>query len=355
MKPKELVLIIAKYLGLFHLARWLTADALRILCYHGFAFRDEAQFRPKLFMTPATFERRLALLARHRFPVLPLDEALRRLADGSLPRGATVITIDDGFYSVHALAAPLLEAYGFPATAYVSTYYVEHQAPIYRLAVQYLFWRAPRRTVRFDGYDWVADGSLDLHDAAATTGVMWDIIRYGEERGDEAQRGRIARELAAALDVDLDWVLASRALSLMTHEELRGLAARGVDVQLHTHRHRLAADSEAAVRDEIETNRRVLAQAVGAPPDHLCYPSGVWAAAQWPWLERLGVKSATTCLAGLNYRATPVLGLRRFLDAENISAIAFEAELFGFLELSRRIRSRLRPQRAEDVAVAAEM
>jgi len=354
MTAKEFILVAAKYLGFFHLARRLTGSALRILCYHGFAFRDEARFRPKLFMNRPTFEQRLALLARHRFPVLPLDEALRRLAEGTLPRGATVITVDDGFYSLHALAAAPLKTYGFPATAYVSTYYVEHQAPIYRLVVQYLFWSSRRATVTFSGRDWVVDGTLDLRDAAASTRMMWEIIRHGEERVSEPRRGEISAELARILDVDLTWVLQSRALSLMTPAELRGLSASGINVQLHTHRHRLAEDSETAVCDEIETNRKVLARATGERADHLCYPSGIWVQAQWLWLERLGVKSATTCLPGFNYRTTPPLGLKRFLDAENISSIAFEAEMFGFLELLRRIWARLSPASKDELSVVSE-
>ena len=99
MTLKEFILTVAKSAGFFHLARWMTGEALRILCFHGFAFRDEARFRPKLFMNRATFEQRLAILARHRFPVLKLDDALRRLAEGRLPPGATVITIDDGIYT----------------------------------------------------------------------------------------------------------------------------------------------------------------------------------------------------------------------------------------------------------------
>lgn len=354
MTTKERILFAAKYLGLFHLARRLTGRAVRILCYHGFAFDDEAQFRPKLFMTRATFEGRLATLERHYFPVLRLEEALRRLADGTLPRGATVITIDDGFYSVYAIAAEALRTRGFFATSYVSTYYVEHQAPIYRLAVQYLFWRTRRASVTFSGYPWVADGALDVQDAEERARVMWEIIRYGEQQANETQRRNILAELGRILGVDLEPIERSRALSLMTLAELRAMEEFGVDVQLHTHRHRLPIDDEAAVREEIERNRNVLARATGRSPSHLCYPSGVWAEAQWPWLERLGVKSATTCLPGFNDRTTPLLGLRRFLDAENISAITFEAEVFGVLELLRRIRKWWAPAMPADASNASE-
>jgi hypothetical protein len=47
----------------------------------------------------------------------------------------------------------------------------------------------------------------------------------------------------------------------------------------------------------------------------------------------------------LNDTETPPLGLRRFLDADDISRIEFEAELSGFAELLRQSRSHLRQLR----------
>jgi peptidoglycan/xylan/chitin deacetylase (PgdA/CDA1 family) len=335
---KHLFLRISKWLGLFHLARLFTGKALRILCYHGFAFRDEADFRPMLFMTPATFDKRLRFLARHKFPVLQLEDALERLQNNNLPRGATVITIDDGFYGVYSEACPRLQAFGFPATTYVTTYYVQKQAPIFRLAVQYLFWRSALPSIRFHGRTWVKDQDVNLTDASENKRATWEVIDHAEKHCSEDQCQLIAQELAGLLQVDYGWIKTSRSLSLMNSVELGELAARGVDVQLHTHRHSLAVDDEQKVRDEIVANRAVLESIVGRPLRHLCYPSGIWTRAQWPWLEKLDIDSATTCLPGLNYPDTPRLGLRRFLDAENIHPLVFEAEQYGYLELLRRLR-----------------
>jgi len=335
---KHLFLVISKWLGLFHLARLFTGKALRILCYHGFAFRDEADFRPMLFMTPATFDRRLRFLARHRFPVLRLEDALHRLNRNDLPRGATVITIDDGFYGVYREAAPRLQAYGFPATTYVTTYYAQKQVPIFRLAVQYLFWRTALPSIRFHDQAWIRNQEVKLTDPMDNKRATWEVINHGEKHCNEEQCQRIAEELAGLLQVDYGWIKSSRCLSLMNSVELSQLVAHGVDVQLHTHRHRLAADDEQQVRQEILSNRSILENIVGKPLRHLCYPSGVWTRKQWPWLEKLDIESATTCLPGLNYPDTPRLGLRRFLDAENIDPIIFEAEQFGYMEMLRRLR-----------------
>src|SRR3546814_12472695 len=63
---------------------------------HGAALRDEHHFRPGLFMGKETFAARMALLARQGYPVIALDIAVAALPTGQWPRGATIVTIDDG-------------------------------------------------------------------------------------------------------------------------------------------------------------------------------------------------------------------------------------------------------------------
>jgi peptidoglycan/xylan/chitin deacetylase (PgdA/CDA1 family) len=337
---KEAVLHASKRLGLFALARRLTRRGLRILCYHGFELADETRFRPKLFVTLPDFAERMKLLADRGYPVLELGEALERLASNSLPPSAVVITIDDGFHSVRAAAA-ILGRHRFPATVYVSTYYVQKQAPIFRLAVGYMCSRTTVKQVETRGRDWLPDGVLNMDDPVCRERVARTVIEFGERRCTQARREQICRALGRLLHVDYDRILETRILSLMTRDELQELRRFGVGVQLHTHRHRFPADDEAAAAAEILENRRALQELLGGAYDHFCYPSGLYERRQWPWLERLGVLSATTCEPGLNYPDTPRLALRRFLDDSQVSVITFEAELSGFLELARRARAQV--------------
>jgi peptidoglycan/xylan/chitin deacetylase (PgdA/CDA1 family) len=148
--------------------------------------------------------------------------------------------------------------------------------------------------------------------------------------------------LGQRLGVDYDFIERTRMLSLLSVDEIRQLDAVGIDIQLHTHRHRLPVDDETTVRREVTENARFLEAVLGHPATHLCYPSGIWDRSQWPWLSDLGVESATTCDPGFNSADTPMLGLYRVLDDSTVSQIAFEAELSGFSEVLRWIRRRRR-------------
>jgi len=305
------------------------------------SIEDEHLYSPSLFMRPETIRSRLETLVRGRYPVLPLGEAIEALRRGTLPPCATVITYDDGFYGNFTGGAALFREFPLPTTFYVTTYYVVRQNPIFRHAVQYLFWKTDRKELRLDGLPGLPGGLLDLRAPAEVETPMWQLIRHGETSLDEPGRVSLCSELACRLGVDYDALARSRKLSLMTLEEIRALAELGVDIQLHTHRHQFPPD-EAEVRRELADNRAVLEPLLGRKCNHLCYPSGVFQPEQWPWLEDEGVLSAVTCEVGTNDGSTPRYGLRRFLDSESVLPIEFEAELAGFSEVLRRLRSRLR-------------
>ncbi len=136
----------ARAAGLFRLSRVLTRDALRIVCWHGTSLADEHRVFPGLFLSPDALERRL--LALHRHPVLPLEEAVRRLRVGTLPPAAVALTIDDGFFGTLRHAWPALQRHGFPATLYATTYHVQTGTPVFRLLVQWICRPEPRAGAR---------------------------------------------------------------------------------------------------------------------------------------------------------------------------------------------------------------
>jgi len=331
IRVKKLILHLAKLAGLFALARCITRRGLRILCYHGFSFGDTERFMPMTFMRAETFRRRMERLARKRYPVLPLGEAVERLQDGSLPPCAVVLTFDDGAFSTWRLGTPVLREYKLPGTFYVSTYYSVKQTPVFRITVQYMFWKTRAAQVDLSGLELPVSGTHVLPDSA----LVWKIIEHGESSLDDVARCTLAAELGSRLSVSYEDIVRSRAFSIMTADEIREAVHAGLDIQLHTHRHRLPNDPELA-RREILDNRAVLEPLVGGPLRHLCYPSGAWSRKHFAPLQDEGILSATTCDGGLNYRDTPPLALRRFLDGEGISDIEFEAELSGFAELLRR-------------------
>jgi hypothetical protein len=197
------VLIGARALGLFALARWMTRSELRILAYHGAALGDENRFSPGLFMSEATFAQRMAFLADRGYRVIGLDHALGALSRGDLPDFATVITMDDGWYGTCRLMSPILKRHGFPATFYVSTYYVEKQTQVFNVAVGYVLWKAagPGR-LDLSTLSSGLVGAIDLSEPRQRQAALDAIVEHAESLGDADARQDLLRRRCEGLDVD---------------------------------------------------------------------------------------------------------------------------------------------------------
>ncbi len=304
---------------------------LLILCYHGFALRDEHHWDPQLFVSRQTFRRRLRFLRDNRFNVLPLGEALNRLHSGSLPDRAVSLTIDDGLYDFAAVGLPLLREFGVPATVYVATYYVEHPWPVFNVMSSYLLWLGATQGVTSLRLGLLGSEPQPIQKSGARH-ATWERLKVeAERRGlDGAAKNRLLGEIAGILGIDYSAVLESRLLTLMRPAELRGLDAGLIDLQLHTHRHRVPEDRELFLR-EISDNRAALVRAGRSANGlvHFCYPSGMHRPAFLAWLKDAGVQSATTCEPGLASAAAEPLLLPRFIDTESTPDSEFKAWTSG--------------------------
>jgi peptidoglycan/xylan/chitin deacetylase (PgdA/CDA1 family) len=326
----------AKTTGFFKVARLITKRRLRILAYHGFALKDEAEFRSKLFITPTTFERRLSILRDSGYRIITLEQAVEDLRRGHVAADTVVITIDDGYASTLHVAAPLLKKYNFPAIVYLTSYHMQTQTPVFDLTIAYMIWKTACDSAELRWSSQVTF-PLDLSSTAARMKEAEKLIQLGHELGSEAERVDFARAVAMAIEVDFDEIVTGQAFRLMTPAEACQIQSFGVEVGLHTHRHRFPSDDLEACRKELIDNTEYLIREVGVVSKHFCYPSGIYSENQYPILSNGGISSATTCDTGLVQVGDSLYSLRRFLDGEMVTDIEFEAELSGFSELLRTL------------------
>ena len=313
--------------GLASLSRRMTRRGFRILCYHGFSLADEHEWSADMFMSGAFFRRRMELIAASGMPVVPLERVLR----DDYPDHAIAITIDDGWEGTLTVAAPILQEFGFPATLYLSSYYSAAQTQVFNVLADYLLWKTARSRVSLP--EW----SIDIEIRPETyRKVLSDLRRLGHRLG-QAERQRLADELSRALGVD-----STGLFYYLSLEQARELDHLGIDLQLHTHRHRFDGIARDDVIEEVQSNRSFLDGVRPAPRQHFCYPSGSYATEQIAWLRDLGILTATTCEPGLNYRGQDPLQLHRLLDSQSIAEDWFMAMLDGLPFVARSPMAHLR-------------
>jgi peptidoglycan/xylan/chitin deacetylase (PgdA/CDA1 family) len=312
---------------LVHNSRW-RRQRLLILAYHGVALSDEHLFNGSQFISADLFRDRLELLRRSNCTVLPLGEAVRRLYANDLPDRAVSITFDDGLFDFYQRAFPLIEEFGVPVTLYLTTFYTHYQRPVFDLMCAYLLWKGRNGSVDLNPLTG-QDFKTTLRGTDDQEAALARIHGFAREQKLSAEEKDVfAATLAAQLKVDYAELVEQRVMHNVTSGEVSKLAAGGIDVQLHTHRHRTPLDRELFLR-EVEDNRKSIYEMTGREPKHFCYPSGVYDLKFLPWLREAGVLSATTCESGFASRSSNELLLPRFLDNATLSPIEFESWLTG--------------------------
>jgi peptidoglycan/xylan/chitin deacetylase (PgdA/CDA1 family) len=331
LRPLKLSLLNAsRAAGAFRFVRntrW-RGEQLLIICYHGVSIDDEHEWGPGLYMTPEGLASRFEMLRRRGCAVLPLGEAVRRLYEGTLPPRSVALTFDDGNFDFYARALPLLKAYQFPATVYLTTYYCETNLPIFPLVVSYVLWKKQglEFTLPLGSH---GDVKLDTLSAEGRRRAQQSLVRFAHaEAMSASEKDALAERLADTIGVDYAEIRRKRLMHIMNAKEVGEVAEAGVDIQLHTHRHRSPPD-EQTYRAEIATNRERIVALTGTIPRHFCYPSGAWRSDFSTWLGEEGLLSATTCEPGIASARQDRFRLPRLLDHSELTPIEFDAWLSG--------------------------
>jgi peptidoglycan/xylan/chitin deacetylase (PgdA/CDA1 family) len=318
----------ARGAGLFSAVRsslWRSRRLL-ILCYHGLSFADEHLWNPALYVEASRFRARMQALRDGGYRVLPLDEALRRLADGTLPPRSVAITFDDGGYSFGELALPVLREFQFPSTVYLASYYCRRQLPVFDVTCSYLIWKGNGRISQ--ARELIPGSEACPVDRGSQAVLRWWRHSISGLSMSASEKEDLAARLAASLGLDYGHIRDSRMFHLMNPEEVAGVSRHNVNIELHTHRHRTPRDQALFTR-EIVDNRKDILEMTGKNPTHFCYPSGDYVSEYFAWLRQAGVESATTCESGFAFRGQELMRIPRLLDTTSLSEIEFEGWLTG--------------------------
>jgi peptidoglycan/xylan/chitin deacetylase (PgdA/CDA1 family) len=245
---------------------------------------------------------------------------------------SVAITFDDGFYNFFASAYPILKAFGYPATVYQTTFYSAWNKPLFHLLCHYLLWKASGKTIEARPIIG-RPGSFDLRTEEGTNAAGVEIWNFARSAGlSQEERQQLAKTLAESVGVDYQEISDRRLFNLMNKGELSQMVRCGVDIQLHTHRHRLPASKDFFLK-ELADNQEFLKE-IGQPKaTHFTYPSGLYREEVFPWLSEFGIRSATTCETGLVSSLSNPFCLPRFVDTTQISNLEFESWLCGVREV----------------------
>ncbi|MCK9686339.1 polysaccharide deacetylase family protein [Scleromatobacter humisilvae] len=203
-----------------------------------------------------------------QFRVLPPLEACERLATGTLPARAAIISFDDGYRDNHDVALPLLKRHRMTAAFFVATGYLGDGVQFNDRLTEAV------RAHAGDSFDagWLGLGILPTGDLPARLRTL-HRLREGIKYLPPAERNQALERIESACGLAAS--RSARDRVMMTPEEVQVLAANGMEIGGHTVMHPIlkSVDDDTAF-EEIRLGRDALAALLPQPPRLFAYPNG---------------------------------------------------------------------------------
>lgn len=258
------------------------------------------------------------------FNVLPLDAAVRKMRDGSLPARAACITFDDGYADNCHVAMPILQRHGLTATFFIATGFLDGG----RMWNDTIIESIRRCSATRIDLDSLGLGGLDIGSTESrhtTIAMLLDQIKYRPVEERIAVGAQLARIAKVKLPDDL----------MMTSSEVVTMHKAGMQIGAHTVSHPILAQlDESHARKEILASKVFLQDLLGTRIGLFAYPNGkpgVDYGAQTVALVRsLGFDAAMSTRWGTSRSADDLFEMRRFSPWDN-SRLRYGARLMANL------------------------
>ncbi|WP_341839524.1 polysaccharide deacetylase family protein [Chitinophaga caseinilytica] len=177
------------------------------------------------FKDRKAFAQDLDYLLRHFRPVT-LGEVVRAMKGGDpLPKGAFLLTFDDGLREIAEIVAPMLQAKGVPAVFFLNPAYLGNKTHFYRFKLGLML-------------DALRSGTV----AASARKAAAELLGAGEEGLESAIQGigwrrrALADELGGLFGLDFEGIFAKER-PYMDHGEVEGLVRAGFSLGGHSMEH----------------------------------------------------------------------------------------------------------------------
>jgi peptidoglycan/xylan/chitin deacetylase (PgdA/CDA1 family) len=290
------------YTGGLAALRFRNRRKFRVLTFHSFADANQANVEAICSHVAAHFEP-VSLAAT--------VDALQN--GGTLPDNALAITVDDGYRNYLLHGHPIFRRHRLPVTLYAVSGFAAGRLWLWPDQIEFGLEHTSRSSIRveIEGREptefTLTPGQEKTHSIANLTEAL-KLVPNPQRLTFMTEFGRLCR-------VEIPAVPPTR-YAAMSWDELRAVAAEGVEIGCHTESHPILTrlESQLELEREVKGAKQSLEQGIRLPVRHFCYPNGK--ASDFDdqvvnCVRDAGFESATTCVWGLNARTAEPLRIQR--------------------------------------------
>lgn len=280
----------------------LGENRLSILIFH--RVLESYDFMRPDEITADEFDKKMELIKKY-FTPLPLNEAIDRLKEGSLPKRAICITFDDGYRDNAEVAYPILKKWNIPATFFIATGFLNDGRMWNDTVIE---------TIRV-----CSKNELDL------SKLGLGLFKLGTRQQREQSAQKIIQNIKHCPQDErakMVEAIASHASLLpnnlmMEAKQVAMLSENGMEIGGHTVTHPILATLSAdKVEQEIAQGKTTLENLIQRPVTSFAYPNGKpgqdYLLEHADIVKQLGFKAAVSTKWGVSDSKTDRFQLNRF-------------------------------------------
>jgi peptidoglycan/xylan/chitin deacetylase (PgdA/CDA1 family) len=198
------------------------------------------------------------------FNVIPLDQAIAHIKEGTLPPRSACITFDDGYADNYTVATPILQRHGLSATFFIATGFLDGGRMWNDTIIETV--RSSRNNVLdFSALNLGVHPITSVIEKRAAISSLIQQIKYRPINERIAVTDQLAQLAGVQLPKDL----------MMSSQQVKAMRLAGMQIGAHTVSHPILATLNAeAAREEIWESKQFLEQLLGERIGLFAYPNG---------------------------------------------------------------------------------
>jgi peptidoglycan/xylan/chitin deacetylase (PgdA/CDA1 family) len=329
---KTLLLKAVDALNLYSLFNGFTKDTATIFMLHSILPTGSGEHE----ITTDLLERYFDYLKRKKYNVISLAEFVDSIENKRPTKKSVIFTVDDGYRDFYLYAFSAFKKYGYPATIFVTSDFVEKRLFMWWDTIEYAFQATRLKEISLES---IGIGNLKLESPEEKHNAILTVTRFCKKLTN-AEKLELIKKLVGLLQVDISGQPSGKYEPL-SWDEILEMQKCKIDFHPHTKTHPIIA---SVPRDEkkieIEIPKKILEDRLKAKADIFCYPNGQWADFDEETIELLkaaGYRAAVTGMEGFDFvTANPDLfRLRRYPISHN--PVMFKQHISGLEGFKRKL------------------
>ena len=252
---------------LFPLFNRFTKNSATIFMLHRI---DPVGKNTEAGFSPVLLRKYFEYLKLHKYNVISLSNYIDALITNRDTYKAVVFTVDDGYRNFYLNAYKIFKEYGYPATIFITSDFIEGKLFFWWDNIEYLITHSSKKAINLSDTNF---NNISIKTASEKKKAILTIVNHCKTIENQEKLDLIA-ELARKMEVNIPGQPQNEYAPLKW-EEIYEMQKHGIDFHPHTKTHPIMSKVSLSQKtEELKIPKKVIEEKLGTTANIFCYPNG---------------------------------------------------------------------------------